>query len=155
MSAPPTMPLSSPTPAKRSNRLSSPPASSRSPPSLKYPDNPPSPSLYSNNASVVVLSDVVRVVVICNSVVDVDVVTYRHLYSGSMQIKSFAGLHKSARGSHSACKFKRVVVVVAVAVVVVAVVVLVVVLVVLVAVAVVVVVHFVCVISLRQSVGAK
>ena len=40
---------------------------------------------------------------------------YRHLYSGAMQTKSFARLQKSARGSHSACKFNSVVAAVVVA----------------------------------------
>ena len=61
------------------------------------------------------------------------VVLYRHLYVGSRQTKSFALLHKSARGSHSACKFKSVVVVVVVVVVNVVVVVVVMVVVVVVA----------------------
>ena len=61
----------------------------------------------------VVKVTVVGVVVVnVTDVVVVVVVLYRHLYSGSRQIKSFALLHKSARGSHSACKFNSVVVVV-------------------------------------------
>ena len=47
------------------------------------------------------------------------VVLYRHLYVGSRQTKSFALLHKSARGSHSSCKSSSVVVVVEVVIVVV------------------------------------
>jgi len=66
---------------------------------------------------VVVVVVVVGVVVVVVSVAVVVVGLYRHLYSGSTQTKSFALLHKSARGSHSACKFKSVVVVVVVVVV--------------------------------------
>lgn len=47
------------------------------------------------------------------------VVLYRHLYSGMVQTKSSALLHKSARGSHSSCKSSSVVVVVEVVIVVV------------------------------------
>ena len=51
-----------------------------------------------------VLVTVVETVVVVIVTVVV-VVLYRHLYSGTAQTKSFALLHKSACGSHSACKF--------------------------------------------------
>ena len=59
---------------------------------------------------IVVVDIVVASGVVVVSVAVVIVVLYRHLYSGSTQTKSFAMLHKSARGSHSACRFKSVVV---------------------------------------------
>ena len=62
---------------------------------------------------------VVEIVVVVIVTVVV-VVLYRHLYAGMAQTKSFALLHKSACGSHSACKFNSCVRVVVVVVVVVA-----------------------------------